>query len=149
MDSCSGMAAKILSGVNADQSPDYNGLPMAKTVTTGWQAGPKGLLSPVLTLWGMAPLGSDGKADPYVLSLQYDSSLAGNGLVANGWLALAAPLDGVWANAVDRNTGGTEKFVRGPWNPAYGLGTYGIDPATSTAWAVINHAGDFAVAPLN
>jgi hypothetical protein len=26
------------------------------------------------------------------------------------------------------------------------LGTYGLDPNTNTAWAVINYNGDFAVA---
>ena len=37
-------------------------------------------------------------------------------------------------------------FVLGAWNASYGLGTFGVDPATNTAWAVVNHAGRFAVA---
>jgi hypothetical protein len=44
------------------------------------------------------------------------------------------------------NFRGTKRFVKGPWKPAYGLGTYGVDPKTKTAWAVINFNGDFAVA---
>ena len=28
----------------------------------------------------------------------------------------------------------------------YGLGTYGIDPDSSTAWAVLDYNADFAVA---
>lgn len=53
---------------------------------------------------------------------------------------------GNWVDAVDMNTGGTKKFVSGPWNAGYGLGTYGVDPETRTAWAVLNRTGDFAVA---
>jgi hypothetical protein len=37
------------------------------------------------------------------------------------------------------------KFVSGPWNPKYGLGAYGVDDKTNTAWAVINYNGVFAV----
>jgi hypothetical protein len=49
---------------------------------------------------------------------------------------------------VDNNLGdgGEKKFVVGSWKEEYGLGTYGVDPATKTAWAVINYNGDFAVA---
>ena len=36
-------------------------------------------------------------------------------------------------------------FVLGPWKAKYGLGTYGIDPASHTAWAVVNYDGSFAV----
>ena len=44
------------------------------------------------------------------------------------------------------NIGGTKQFVVGPWEPGYGLGTYGVDPSSKTAWAVVNYNGDFAVA---
>ena len=54
--------------------------------------------------------------------------------------------NGNWVNAVDMNLGGTKKFVVGPWNSSYELGTYGVDPRAHTAWAVINYNGDFAVA---
>jgi hypothetical protein len=36
--------------------------------------------------------------------------------------------------------------VLGPYKPGYELGTYGIDLKKQTVWAVVNHAGDFAVA---
>ena len=49
-------------------------------------------------------------------------------------------------NAVDQNIGGTKRFISGPWNSSYGLGTYGVDPATKTAWAVLNYNADFVVA---
>jgi hypothetical protein len=35
--------------------------------------------------------------------------------------------------------------VLGAWNASYGLGTFGVDPATNTAWAVVNHGGNFAI----
>lgn len=46
-------------------------------------------------------------------------------------------------------SGGASRFVKGAWNPGYSLGTYGIDPFTRTAWAVVNHEGEFAVAKLD
>ncbi len=54
--------------------------------------------------------------------------------------------EGKWINAVDRNFSGTRKFVVGPYKAKYGLGTYGVDPSTKTAWAVVNYSADFAVA---
>lgn len=51
---------------------------------------------------------------------------------------------GKWINAVEKNDGGSKKFVKGPWKEGYPLGTYGVDQRTRTAWAVINYTGDFA-----
>jgi hypothetical protein len=67
--------------------------------------------------------------------------------LGQGLLGLATrDENGDWVNAVDKNIGGTKKFVLGPWKPGYGLGTYGLDLRTHTAWAVINYNADFAVA---
>jgi hypothetical protein len=44
------------------------------------------------------------------------------------------------------NFGGTREFKPGPYVSGYELGTYGFDPDTRTAWAVINYNADFAVA---
>ncbi len=52
---------------------------------------------------------------------------------------------GAWANAVEMNYGGTPVFISGPWQVGYTLGTYGVDPHTGTAWAVINFDGAFAI----
>jgi hypothetical protein len=49
-------------------------------------------------------------------------------------------------NAVEKNFGSTKRFILGPWRPGYGLGTYGVDPHTHIAWAVLNYDGNFAVA---
>ncbi len=53
---------------------------------------------------------------------------------------------GCWVKAVALNIGGTARFVTGPWQSGYALGTYGVDPGTHTARAVVNHTGAFAVA---
>ena len=55
-------------------------------------------------------------------------------------------VDGNWVNAVHQNYDSTfKKFVYGPYDSSYELGTYGVDPNTNTAWAVINYNSDFAV----
>jgi hypothetical protein len=93
----------------------------------------------------MADVGID-QTDVFTLSLTYDPREAARH-IEKGVFGLATK-DGCgnWINAVDRNFGGIKKFVRGAWKHEYGLGTYGVDPATKTAWAVINHNSDFAVA---
>ena len=53
---------------------------------------------------------------------------------------------GGWVNAVDLNTGGTKKFVVGPYKAGkHQLGAYGYDAKTKTVWAVVNYDGDFVV----
>ena len=37
-------------------------------------------------------------------------------------------------------------LVEGPYKEGYGLGTTGIDAHSETVWAVLDYAGDFAVA---
>jgi hypothetical protein len=143
--------AQILSGV-ASKATDANGVSLAKAVNTGWKAradapnsGNGGALaSDVLFLWGMgSALGSD-ETDTFTLSMSYESAprTAGNG----GFGIASLDANGDWVNAVERNTGGTAKFVAGPWQSSYGLGTYGIDAGSKTVWAVINCNGQFAVA---
>ena len=45
---------------------------------------------------------------------------------------------------MDQNLGGAKTFVAGPWKAGYALGTYGIDTAGNTVWAVLNTNGYFA-----
>jgi probable HAF family extracellular repeat protein len=52
---------------------------------------------------------------------------------------------GNWVLAVDGNSGGTPTFVAGAWNSGYTLGYHGVDTATNTVWAVVNHSNDFSV----
>jgi len=95
---------------------------------------------------GLVELGSD-MTDTYVLSMSYEHKKLLPVQLRSGLLGLATKdEDGNWVNAVDNNFGGKKNLVIGPWNSSYELGTYGIDLNTHTAWAVINHGGDFAVA---
>ena len=131
----SGTVAGILSGTNGNPNSDLSGRKYYNDVNTGWIAKTSSTLSDILALWGMGyVLGSD-QTDVYTLSLSYTS----------GSPVLATPDgNGNWINAVEQNLGGAAKYVAGPWKAGYGLGTYGIDTATKTVWAVINYNGYFA-----
>jgi hypothetical protein len=96
----------------------------------------------------MADLGS-GQTDVYTLSMTYEGEKIP--LHWDRWgFGIATKNDrGNWVNAVNVNFGGTKNFVLGPWKPNYGLGSYGVDLSTHTAWAVVNFNGDFAVAMFN
>jgi hypothetical protein len=136
---------RILDGVNSSTAVDFNGRKFTREVNTGWT--PKNsdkLKSDILSLWGMADLGSSG-TDTYVLSLSFNPGK--NLHIEDGTTGIATvDSEGNWVNAVSRNFGGTKKFVVGPHKHEYGLGTYGVDRDTMTAWAVINYSADFAVA---
>ena len=146
VDNYNGTTAKILSGVNGSAARDFNDRHFIKTVDTGWApAKADHLASNILTLWGMADLGTE-RTDVYTLSMGYNPNGVGNGQLKSGSFGLATKGDnGEWINAVDMNFTGNKGFVLGPWNPSYELGTYGVDPSTGTAWAVINYNSDFAV----
>ncbi len=140
-----GTAAKILSGSNGSDTADYWGRVFTKVVNTGWTTNTDwNVNSNILTLWGMSDLGTTDETDTYTLSMTYNGHPKH---MHKGHFGIATKdSDGNWVNAVDMNYGGAKTFVFGPWKPEYGLGTYGIDPFTHTAWAVINHSSQFAVA---
>jgi hypothetical protein len=152
-DNYRGTTARILDGINGSTATDYAGRPLTKAIDTGWTPQDHGArkrdddpASDILTLWGMTDLGSE-QTDVYTLSMSYDHHRLLPFQFGRGLFGLATKdQDGTWVNAVDRNFGGTKKFVLGPWEPGYDLGTYGIDPRTHTVWAVINYNADFAVA---
>jgi hypothetical protein len=139
-DSYKGTSAQVLSGTNDSKAQDKNRRPFLKTVDTGWTDKDDTAGSNILSLWGMGDLNTD-QTDIYTLSLT-DNSLG------KGAFGLASKSKGKWVNAVDKNQGGTKTYVAGPWKQGYGLGTYGYDAKTSTAWAVVNYAGKFAVASI-
>jgi hypothetical protein len=147
-DSYNGTTARILDGLNKSTVVHFDNRNLIKTVDAGWT--PRGdfddLASEILTLWGMGDLRSP-TTDVYVLSMSYDDKRVRPIHQGDGGFGIATRGDdGDWTNAVDKNIGGPAlTFVMGPWNPMYGLGTYGVDPSTETAWAVINYDGDFAV----
>jgi len=148
-DGYQGTTAKILGGTNSSTDTVYDGRPLTKSVDTGWALDSKWdiLTSNILSLWGMEKgLGSD-ETDVFVLSLSYDHEKYWPWHLGTGGFGIATKdAAGNWVNAVDQNFGGTKRFVVGPWNPGYELGTYGVDPYTHTAWAVINYNSEFAVA---
>ena len=147
-DSFSGTTARILAGTNASTAKDASGRHLTNAVDTGWTPGTADIKSNILTLWGMAgSLGSD-QTDTYTLLLNYDPRSVTDRDLRSGSFGLVIRENGQWVLAVDKNAGGTKRFVVGPWDAdaGYGLGTYGVDPATNTVWAVVNKNGDFAAA---
>jgi hypothetical protein len=154
-DGWAGTEMAILDGVNATSADLPDGRTVAQHVNTGWTSRSEGngpLLSDVLSLWGMANAMGSHQTDPYVLALSFDASGLG-GLsadqLASGEVGLVTrDALGNWVNAVDLNVGGTKQFVLGAYDPlaGYGLGTFGLDLSGELAWAVLNHATDFAVA---
>ena len=164
-DAFEGTTAKILGGTNGNTETDYLTRPLTKTVNTGWSA-PSAqdsavVASNILSLWGMADnlslydenltgylpsAAENNKSDVYTLSMTYDDArVNGLHLGTAGFRLATKDTDGKWIKAVDKNYGGGKKFVKGPCQPGYPLGTYGVDTATKTAWAVINYNSDFAV----
>jgi hypothetical protein len=139
-------SAKILSGTYSNKATDYNGRILTQTVNTGWSPKTKGINSDILTLWGMAGLGT-GQTCVFTLSLSYDHNSVSYKELKRGLFGMVTKdTQGNWVNAVDKNFGGKKKFVYGPWLSDYELGTYGVDPHTKNVWAVINYNGDFAAA---
>jgi hypothetical protein len=142
-DSFQGTELKILSGTNGSSAQDFDKRKLLKTVDTGWTAQPAGTFSNMLTLWGMGDPGKKHE-DTYTLSLTYTGSMPDS---QKHTVALTTKgKKGEWINAVDKNQGGTKRFVNGPWKADYALGTYGIDRKTKTVWAVIDYAANFVVA---
>ena len=111
----------------------------ATTLEVGFTATPaftatndSGRISDVLSLEGTG-------TETFALQLAVD------GVTASSFLGWFDADTGQWANAVAGNTGGDPLFVQGAWQAGYGLGTYGVDTANNTVWAVINHNSEFAV----
>jgi len=149
-DSFAGTTAQILGGTNVSTNVEGGGRNPVKTVDTGWNAGTCSTSSDILSLWTtVSTMGSD-QTDTYVLSLSFSPTGITAAQLASGLFGLAVKdSNGNWINAVDKDFGGTKTFVQRAWQSSDTLGTYGVDPATNTAWAVINHSSDFAVASFN
>ena len=142
----SGTTAKFLAGTNSSTAMDYISRPLTHAVDIGWSAGTCATYSSIMSLWGTTDVGSSS-GDTISLSMSFDRSSVSDATLVSGGFGLAAQDSaGNWTNAVAQNVGGTPAFVLGAWNASYGLGTFGVDPATNTAWAVVNHQGRFAVA---
>jgi len=144
--SLGGTSASILSGTNTSTAKDGSTRALNHLVDSAWDAAACATAGSILTLWGTSDLGA-ASGDTITLSMSFDRSLVSDATLVSGGFGLATQDSaGNWTNAVAHNVGGTPAFVIGAWNATYGLGTFGVDPATNTAWAVVNHAGRFAVA---
>jgi len=139
--SSTGTTAKILGGTNGSTAMDANGTAMVKVVNTGWISAGGGSVSDILVLWGLDPYVGSSQPDTYSIAMSCSTKMSS--------LSRLAALDagGNWTNAANLNLGGTPKFVSGPWNSSYALGTYGVDTASNSVWAVLNYNGKFAIVP--
>jgi hypothetical protein len=143
-----GTTMSILDGVNSSPATTNYGKPYSAYVTTSWSQGGGVLTSDVLGLSGMSTL-SGAQTDPYVLSMNFKPVLLYRALIRMGRFGLLAKnAERKWVPAVQLNTPADMNFVLGPWNASYGLGTYGVDLASGTAWAVLNYNGEFAVGKI-
>jgi len=135
----------IISGTNLTSNKLYDGRNTVQDINTGWEIRSEidisaGVASDLLTLWGMSDIIGNKKCDTYVLSMSYDQTI-------NGPMSIYSK-DSLenWNQTVKSNSGSSlSHFVIGPYRQSFELGTYGIDPATHTVWAVVDHDGDFAV----
>jgi hypothetical protein len=139
--------ARILVGTNGNNPISLStGFSFKKTLNTGWAPMTESTSSDIFTLWGMQVL-NDQQPDVYALSLSYYPNRATLTAIENGLFGIAVKdVSGKWINAATRADGSAPIFVLGPWDKSYGLGTYGVDIDTNTVWAVLNYAGEFAVA---
>ncbi len=162
----SGTKAKILGGTNGNTETDKLGRQLQKTVCTGWaDATTSGAASPIFSLWGMMDnlslydanftgllpdANESTETDEFALAITYDpKKVRPSDLVSGRFVIISKDDEENWVSSVDLNTGGAATFIYGPWKATYGLGTYGVDPRTKTAWAVLNHEGDFALKLMN
>jgi hypothetical protein len=144
-----GTAMAILSGTNGSTLKTYDGRALTKDVNIGWAPkvnGPANAQSDVLSIIGMTDVGNVDLTDTFALSLTFVGGSINPTDLSSYYIA-TQDATGNWINTVDLNFGGTKNFIVGAFDASYGLGTYGIDASTNTAWAVINHNSDFAVIP--
>ena len=137
-----GTTATIVAGTNTSTAKDYTNRSFTHAVNTGWSPATAATASAIFSLWGTADIGA-AAGDTVVLAMTYDPSLVTAAQIASGHFGVATlNASSAWVNAA----GSTATFVAGPVNAAAPVGTYGVDTATNTAWAVVNHDSDFAVA---
>lgn len=145
-----GTTMAILGGTNDVAGTVYGGRSTSQDVNIGWSsrvlAGGAGALSDMLTVWGMESALGSTESDTYALSLSFDAAGISSEALAAGQVFLGwRDGSGSFVNAVAGNVGGSPGFVLGNYDSSYTLGTWGVDLAGGTAWAVINHGGEFAV----
>ncbi|QAR33846.1 metallophosphoesterase [Geovibrio thiophilus] len=144
--STGGTNAKIINGKNGNlQQESASGRRFNIHVNTGWLDA-QDSLSEIFFLNGMAYTMGSEQTDVFTLSMSYDSSKVSSAEIAGGKFGIATnDEDGTWINAVNQNFGGGNTFVQREWQSDDKLGTWGVDTASGTVWAVVNYNGYFAV----
>ena len=151
-----GHAARLLAGAHDVDRRDYAGRAMSRRVVTGWTEAARDEISPRLHLHGLHHnlalndpdlTGRLPAADESGVGSRFVLELDGGRTAfrADGSYGIAALAeDGTWENAAAR--GGAEvRFVRGAADSEAPVGTYGVDPSTKRAWAVLDRGGVFAL----
>jgi hypothetical protein len=145
-----GTSAKVLGGTNnsllCDATNVTNNVPsgrqFTKAVNTGWDPKAANTASDILMLQGMTASLGNYQTDAFALSM----SVKGVTL-SSGYVIATVNSSGAWTNAVNENfTSGAKVLVNGPWKAGYAVGTYGVDTASNSVWAVLNYNGPFAIA---
>ncbi len=140
-----GTSAGILNGTNGSTVKDKSNRALTKSVNTGWAPRTSSTLSDVVTLWGMYDVAVT-TTDTYAVSVSYDPTTVTTAAINAGHPAyLATSIKDANGNITGWTKAANGRFLVGPWNAKYPLGTYGIDTVKNIAWAVVNQAGDFAV----
>jgi fibronectin-binding autotransporter adhesin len=141
-----GSTATILAGTNCTGLDQL--VSMSWRTQTQEERATSAVFSDIVNLSGMTINGSSRQTAPFVLQFTYDPALllSANELPYLGW---QNPSTGIWENAVDGNFGtNSGKFYLGAWPDGdMTLGDYGVDTASHTVWAVLNHNSQFAAVP--
>lgn len=138
-----GNTSMALDGVNTstsveDDNPEEGPVAnLTKRVTTAWKDQPDGLVSDILMLDGMNETGVD-RTGAYVLSMTVNTPTLSFARI------VVQTETGEWVNAAGL-TRGDPTFVSGASSTSYAVGTYGVNSATNTAWAVLDYDGTFAI----
>lgn len=144
-----GTTFQILSGTNGSTKKTNDGRVLTKYVNTGFAPQASNTVSDIVSVWGLADLGSLS-SDTVKVAVSFNPSASGITNASSVVLGVRDPKTGAWINAVDYNVTGGSKFrVDGNYQSAPNtLGTYGVDLANGVAYAVVNgNAREFAVIP--
>jgi hypothetical protein len=132
-----------LTGTNTSTSVEYSAgtdgaqnMHLTKRITTAWKDSQRGLVSSILMLDGMNELGVE-RTGKYILSMSL-ASVAGTARL------VAQTETGEWVDAASL-TAGEPTAISGAASISYNVGTYGIDSASGTVWAVLDYDGTFAI----
>ena len=128
-----GTEVKILSGKWKATTKDFYRRELSALASTDWRS-LAGFQSAVWTVWGLEVENGKWDTPTYTLSMTVKE-----GADVSDKTCLMRLEDGHWRCA------GAEPLQNGPWSSTQKLGAQGYDPATKTAWAVVNRGGDFAV----